>query len=80
VRYTRNGPDLYVHLLEWPEGDVRVDGLDRGEHLSVTLLGSEQSIDWRPDGGSVVITPPLMSPRTMPSPYAYVFKIRGALR
>ena len=80
VRYTRNGTDLYVHLLEWPEGEVRIDGLDLGEHVSVTLLGSERSIEWHVDGRSVVFTPPLMSPREMESPYAYVFKISAALQ
>jgi alpha-L-fucosidase len=79
VRYTRNGEDLYVHLLEWPEGEVRIDGLDPGEHPSVTLLGSERSIEWHADGRSVIFTPPLMSPSEVPSPYAYVFKISAAL-
>jgi alpha-L-fucosidase len=80
VRYTRNGTDLYVHLLEWPEGEVRIDGLDPGELLSVRLLGSERSIEWHRDGRSVIFRPPLMSPREMPSPYAYVFKITAALQ
>jgi len=80
VRYTRDGTDLYAHLLEWPEGEVRIDGLDPSERLSVTLLGYERSIEWHVDGRSVIFTPPLMSPREVPSAYAYVFKISAALR
>jgi alpha-L-fucosidase len=79
VRYTRDGTTLYAHVLEWPEGDVRIDGLDPGEDLTVTLLGYERSVEWHVDGQSVVFSPPLMSPREMPSPYAYVFKISAAL-
>jgi alpha-L-fucosidase len=80
VRYTRKGTDLYAHFLEWPEGEVRIDWLAPREDLSVTLLGYERSIQWHVDGSSVVFTPPLMSPTEVPSAYAYVFKIRDALR
>jgi len=80
VRYTRNGADLYAHFLEWPEGEVRIDGLDRTEGLSVTLLGYERAVEWHLKSRSVIYTPRLMSPREVPSPYAYVFKISGALQ
>ena len=80
IRYTRKGPDLYAHLLEWPEGEFRIDGLDDTEGITVELLGFEGSIEWRVDGRSLIFSPPLMSPRHAPSPYAYVLKISGALR
>ena len=85
VRYTRKGPDLYAHFLEWPEGEVRIEGLGqieglgRTEGLSVELLGYEGPIDWRIEGRSLVIVPPVMSPNQVPSPYAYVFKISAGL-
>jgi len=79
VRYTRNGTTLYAHFLEWPAGDVRIDGLHPGAASSVTLLGYDGPIDWRADGDAVVITPPLMSPREMPIPYAWVFKLSAVL-
>ena len=75
IRFTRKGPDLYAHLLEWPGGEVRIDGLDQTEVLTVELLGFEGPIEWRVDDGSLFFTPPLMSPGEIPSPYAYVFKI-----
>jgi len=80
VRYTRKGTDLYVHFLEWPEGEVRIDGLAPREDLSVILLGSGRSIQWHVDGSSVVFTPPLMSPSEVHSAYAYVFKIHDVLQ
>ena len=85
VRFTRKGSDLYAHFLEWPEGEVRIDGLDQTEGLdrtdgvTVELLGYEGPIEWRVDDGSLFFTPPLMSPSEVPSPYAYVFKISAGL-
>ncbi|MGD8726519.1 MAG: alpha-L-fucosidase C-terminal domain-containing protein, partial [Gemmatimonadales bacterium] len=79
VRYTRNGADLYAHFLEWPEGDVRIEGLTPGDELGVTLLGYDGPVAWHAEGSTVVFTPPLMSPSQVPNPYAYVFKISGAL-
>jgi alpha-L-fucosidase len=79
VRYTRKGTTLYAQFLEWPEGDVRIEGLAPREGLSVALLGYDGPIAWRRDGHAVVVTPPLMSPRRMPIPYAYVFKLGAAL-
>ncbi len=80
VRYTRKGSDLFVILLEWPDGEFVVSGLDNTNAVSVRLLGYDGPIDWRAHGNEVVIIPPTMSPADVPSPYAYVFKIAGALR
>jgi alpha-L-fucosidase len=80
VRYTRKGSDLFVILPEWPDGEVVVSGLDNTNAVSVRLLGYDGPIDWQVHGDNVVIDTPRMSPADVPSPYAYVFKITGALR
>ena len=80
LRFTRKGATLYAHSLEWPEGEVRIDGLDDPGLLSVELLGFEGPIEWRREDDSLYFSPPLMSPADVPSPYAYVFKIDGAFR
>ena len=92
LRFTRKGPDLYAHFLEWPEGEVRLQGLGRdgatdraGEPgrtggITVELLGFGGPVEWRWEGRSIIIDPPLMSPSQVPSPYAFVFKITNALR
>jgi len=79
IRFTRKGSDLFAHFLEWPEGEVRIGGLDRTEGLTVELLGFHGPVEWRAEGESILINPPLMSPSEVPSPYAYVFKIGAAL-
>ena len=80
IRFTRKGADLYAHFTEWPEGEVRIDGLSTTQGITVTLLGFEGPVRWHEDGGSLVIVPPLMSPDEVPVPYAFVFKIGGALQ
>jgi alpha-L-fucosidase len=79
VLYTRSGTTLYAHFLEWPEGDIRIDGLAPDDRVSVSLLGFARPIAWHVEGQSVIIEPPLMSPSEMPSPYSYVFRIDAVL-
>jgi len=80
LRFTRKGSDLYALFPEWPAGEVRIDGIERTEGLTVELLGFDGPVEWRTANGSLGFLPPLMSPAQVPSPYAYVFKISGALR
>jgi hypothetical protein len=91
VRFTRDGSDLYAHFLEWPTKEIRLDGLGRNEELggtggpqqaaglTVELLGYDGTIEWREEDGDLIVAPPVMSPSQVPSPYAFVFKIGGAL-
>jgi len=80
ARFTRKGSDLFAHFMEWPDEEVRIDGLPTTQGATVTLLGFDGPVRWHRDGGSLVIVPPLMSPHEVPSPYAFVFKIGGALQ
>jgi alpha-L-fucosidase len=80
LHYTRKGSDLFVTLPEWPDGEFVVTGLDNTNGVSVQLLGYDGPIDWRFRDDGIVMIPPNMSPADVPSPYAYVFKITGALR
>ncbi|MGW8267575.1 MAG: alpha-L-fucosidase [Longimicrobiales bacterium] len=80
LRFTRKGTDLYALFPEWPAGEVRIGGIGETDGLTVDLLGFEGPVEWRAEGGSLVLVPPLLSPAQIPSPYAYVFRIGGALR
>jgi alpha-L-fucosidase len=85
IRYTRKGRNLYVHLLEWPGGEIRIPDLEgtRGPggtaDLTIELLGYDGPIEWRLDGSTAIVTPPIMSPADVPNPFAFVFKIRNVL-
>ena len=80
MRYTRKGPDLFVISFEWQNGELAVSNLDNTDGVAVELLGYDGPIDWQVRGDDLVISTPRMSPSQMPSPYAHVFKISGALR
>ena len=45
IRFTRKGPDLYAHLLEWPEEEIRIDGLGRYRRARPNR-GTSQSNCW----------------------------------
>tara|TARA_R110002049_G_scaffold285698_3_gene466880 strand:+ start:28271 stop:29869 length:1599 start_codon:yes stop_codon:yes gene_type:complete len=78
LRFTTRDDVLYVIGMKWPEGNqVTVKTLSVGsEHYtdeigSVTLLGSDQKIEWaRGDDGLTV-----QLPSAHPSEFAYVLKI-----
>ncbi len=80
IRFTRKGKDLFVLFSDWPKGDVRITGLAPSAHTEVTLLGFDGGIEWWTEDDTLTIVPPLMYPSQVPSPYAYVFKIQGAIR
>jgi alpha-L-fucosidase len=78
LRFTRKGTDLYVHLLEWPEGDVTIDGVGGAGEPTVELVGYDGTVEWRVDGATLTFRPPVISPIEVPSPFAFVFKVTGA--
>jgi alpha-L-fucosidase len=86
LRFTRKGEDLYALFLEWPEGEVSVEGIPvmaegrEGREIDVRLLGFDGAVSWRRENGALIIVPPLMYPSQVPSPHAFVFKVSGALR
>jgi alpha-L-fucosidase len=79
VRFTRRGPDLYAHFLEWPEEEILISGIHPTGDLTVELLGFPGPLEWGWAEEGLTFFPPLMSPSRVPSPFAYVIKIGGAL-
>ena len=80
IRFTRKGEDLFVIVLDWPEsGMATVRSLDRGQHVSgdkintISLLGSEETVEWTQDGSGIYLSMPAGTPQ---DEAAYVFKIQ----
>ncbi|NLA50333.1 MAG: alpha-L-fucosidase, partial [Bacteroidales bacterium] len=73
IFFTKKGADLYVILLNWPEGDVIFRGIRAKPSAKASLLGSSGAVRMRNPGGSLTIT----LPRLTPDDYqlAYVIKI-----
>ena len=79
IRFTRKGPDLFAHFLEWPDEETRIVGLNPSGDLTVELLGFQGPVEWGWADGILTLDPPILSPSQIPSPFAYVFKLGGAL-
>ena len=71
VRFTRKGSTLYAVALEWPEAELRLATLAGKDVVSVSMLGSGETVKWKQDSQGLVIEPP----SKRPCRYAYTFKI-----
>ena len=79
VYYTRKGNDLYVICTEWPEQPIQVPGV-RKPQATTALLGADVSVKTSMSGNKLTITPPAITPATMPCEHAWVFKLAGVLQ
>ncbi len=77
VFFTSKENDLYLISTSWEENTIMVGGVNNPR--AVTMLGYDGSIDYSFSGNRLVITPPALDPASNPSPYAWVYKISGAL-
>ena len=75
IRFTTKGDVLYVITLDWPEKEVKVaslKSLEPSDIVSVKLLGSPESVEWRLGETGFFLTPPLRLPSLE---HAFVFKL-----
>lgn len=76
IRFTTKGNDFYAIALNWDENELLITSLDKdaiadAEILNVSLLGSDEQINWtKTDKGLK-----LSFPKNKPCDYAYSFKI-----
>jgi len=68
---------LYVLCTEFSEKPFTVNGIKNTGQVS--MLGFEGNIRTKKSGNRITITPPVLTPLTNPSPYAWVFKIKNFL-
>ena len=73
IFFTKKGNDLYVILLNWPEGDVILRGIRTRPSTKASLLGSSKSVRLRSSGANVTISLPRLTPDD--HQLAYVIKI-----
>jgi alpha-L-fucosidase len=74
VFYTVKGKDLYVLFTRYPDKIFTVPGI--GRPSSVELLGFPERVKFSGN----TITPPVMTPSTIPCEHAWVFKLTNALK
>lgn len=79
IRYTQKGDAVYAIMLGWPGSDQEIqlqaftqNGINKARSISdVSMLGSEEKIDWNLQKGRLMIK----TPRHSPNKKAVVFKI-----
>ena len=77
VYFTKKGNDLYVHVTKWQDKPIVVEGVSKAE--AVNMLGFKGKVKFNASGKRLTITPPVLSPGTNPSSYAWVFKVQNAI-
>lgn len=76
IRFTTKGNDFYAIALNWGDTDLLIKSLNENaisdaEILNVTLLGSDEKIDWKQTKEGLKLS----FPEKKPCEYAYSFKI-----
>ena len=62
-----------------PHEQLRVRDIELGEGALISLLGFDGEIEWREDGGDIILYLPDVPVRELPSGPAYVFKFTGVV-
>ena len=76
IRFTTKGNDFYAIALNWDDSNLLIKSLNKeaiadAKILSVTLLGSDEKINWQQTNEGLKLT----FPKNKPCDYAYSFKI-----
>jgi alpha-L-fucosidase len=77
VRFTAKGDKLYIIVLGWPTKELQIKSLGKAAKLldksieKITLLGSNEEIQWSQNDEALIIRPP----QNKPCDIAVVFKI-----
>lgn len=72
--FTREGNALYAICAILPDDQLILKGIKVSDSANVTLLGVGD-LDWKQDGGNLVITMPKLNPSKMPCSHAWTFKV-----
>ncbi|CAG4991647.1 hypothetical protein DYBT9275_00800 [Dyadobacter sp. CECT 9275] len=76
IFFTRKGKDLYVICSKWPDNLV-IPGLSRPSKVS--MLGYNGSIHTVYTKNKIILTPPVVTPNTLPCESAWIFRLENAL-
>lgn len=77
VRYTFKDGRVYAICLGWPGDELRLQEPKAGERVSVRMLGVNEAIAHRVEGGKLVINVPALTPDRVPCDHAWVFELTG---
>ncbi len=73
IFFTKKGKDVYVIMLNWPKGTIKLNGLKTTGGTLISLLGSAEKVKYSGPGGGLSVTLPRLGPDDYQP--AYVLKI-----
>jgi len=73
IFFTKKGRDVYVIMLNWPKGTIKLNGLKTTGGTLINLLGSAEKVKYSGSGGGLSVTLPRLGPDDYQP--AYVLKI-----
>jgi alpha-L-fucosidase len=77
VRYTSKDGAVYAISLAWPGKELVLSAPVPSEGATAAMLGVPGNLEWRSEGGKMIIEVPQLSVAEVPCRYAYVFKLTG---
>jgi alpha-L-fucosidase len=77
VFFTKKPDALYAITAGWPGKELVLKGVHALPGCEVTLLGYNEKLVARTEGNGLVIEVPQVGPESLPSSYAFAFKIVG---
>jgi alpha-L-fucosidase len=77
IFYTKKGEDLYVFTTDWKD-QIKLNDLKSFE--GVEMLGFSGKVKAEMKKGVLTITAPTINPGNIPCDYAWVYKVKGALK
>ncbi|MFB3785259.1 MAG: alpha-L-fucosidase [bacterium] len=75
IRYTTKKGRVYAISLRWPAGELLLEKPQPSEQTSVRLLGWDQPLSWKQEGGRMRIAVPPLRVSDFPTRHAYVFEL-----
>jgi alpha-L-fucosidase len=78
VHFTKKGKDLFVIVTKWQDQPIVIKGI--GNAQSVSMLGFNGKVKYTASGNQLTITPPAVSPATLPCQYAWTYLLKNALK
>ncbi len=75
VRYTAKGDGVYAIAEAWPGSELTLSAPKTTPQTTVTLLGHDNPLKWRVEGGKLLIEVPELASGEMQAPEALVFKL-----
>ncbi len=78
VSFTAKGKDLYVICTQWPTQPIEIEGISLPGKVS--MLGFNGPVNAAFAAGKISISPPAVTPATVPCQYAWTFKLENALK